>query len=65
MTQLEADQFDSTAHQDARAEGATASKPDRTHLNDLGKQVFGKMVAKAASESVDTLKPYILPNASH
>ena len=44
MNQQEADQFDAQAHPDASAENATA-KPDRTHLNEHGKEVFGRMVA--------------------
>jgi lysophospholipase L1-like esterase len=44
MTQQEADAFDMTGHPDAKAEAAT-DKPDRTHLNDKGKALFGRMVA--------------------
>jgi len=44
MTQQQADQFDAQAHPDAKAENG-AAKPDRTHLNEHGKQVFGRLVA--------------------
>ena len=44
MDQQQADQFDAQAHPDANAENG-AAKPDRTHLNDHGKQVFGRLVA--------------------
>jgi lysophospholipase L1-like esterase len=44
MDQQQADQFDAQAHPDAKAENDPA-KPDRTHLNERGKQVFGRMVA--------------------
>src|SRR6185437_514678 len=44
MDQQQADQFDAQAHPDASAENG-ATKPDRTHLNDHGKQVFGRLVA--------------------
>jgi hypothetical protein len=60
MTQEQADQFDATTHEDAKAENATATAPDRTHLNDRGKRTFGDMVAKAASANVPALSPYIV-----
>lgn len=44
-TQEEADAFNATTHPDANAENGSAVKPDRTHLNDKGKAVFGRMVA--------------------
>jgi hypothetical protein len=44
MDQQKADQFDAQAHPDAKAENG-AAKPDRTHLNEHGKQVFGRLVA--------------------
>lgn len=59
MTQQQADRYDATTHPDAAVEGATAIQPDRTHLNELGKQVFGDMVARAASQNLPALKPYI------
>lgn len=54
MTQKQADRYDAnTTH------GVTAPKPDRTHLNALGKRTFGDMVARAASRTVPALRPYI------
>jgi lysophospholipase L1-like esterase len=44
MTQVQADEFDMTGHADAKAENGAAPL-DRTHLNDKGKAVFGRMVA--------------------
>jgi lysophospholipase L1-like esterase len=44
MTQEQADEFDATGHADQRAENAK-SAIDRTHLNDSGKKVFGRIVA--------------------
>jgi lysophospholipase L1-like esterase len=59
MTQEQADQYDMTRHPDAKAEGATATTPDRTHLNDLGKRTFGDIVAQAAYDTVPALRRYI------
>ena len=59
MTQEQADQYDATTHEDAKAEGATVTTPDRTHLNALGKRIFGDMVAQAAYDTVPALRPYI------
>jgi lysophospholipase L1-like esterase len=59
MTQEQADQYNMIRHPDAKAEGATATTPDRTHLNDLGKRVFSDMVAQAAYDAVPALRPYI------
>jgi lysophospholipase L1-like esterase len=59
MTQQEADRFNASTHEDAAAERTAATAPDRTHLNELGKRTFGGMVARAASERVPALKPYI------
>ena len=44
MTQEQADAFDAPVHPDANAENKP-SRPDRTHLNEKGSQVFGRMVA--------------------
>jgi lysophospholipase L1-like esterase len=44
MTQQQADEFDATGHADARAENGK-TPIDRTHLNDKGKAVFGRIVA--------------------
>jgi lysophospholipase L1-like esterase len=41
MTQAQADEFDAPVHPDA-----TSTGPDRTHLNDKGSRVFGRMVAR-------------------
>ena len=45
LTQEQADAFDMVGHPDEKAENTNAAKPDRTHLNDKGKAVFGRMVA--------------------
>ncbi|MDR3735397.1 MAG: rhamnogalacturonan acetylesterase [Acidobacteriaceae bacterium] len=47
MTQEQADQFDASAHPDAKAENSDKAKPslDRTHLNAYGQKVFGRLVA--------------------
>ena len=45
LTQEQADGFDMAGHADAKAENGSAAKPDRTHLNEAGKMLFGRMVA--------------------
>lgn len=45
MSQEQADELDAVAHPDERAENGSATKLDRTHLNEKGKAVFGRMVA--------------------
>jgi len=47
LTQAQADEFDAVNHADAKAENAGKPAPalDRTHLNDKGKAVFGRIVA--------------------
>jgi len=45
MTQEQADTFNAEGHPDAAAERTAPAKPDRTHLNDKGKALFGRMVA--------------------
>ena len=45
MTQEQADTLDAVSHPDAAPENGTPAKPDRTHLNDEGKKIFGRMVA--------------------
>jgi lysophospholipase L1-like esterase len=45
ITQDQADSFDMMGHPDEKAENVNAAKPDRTHLNDKGKALFGRMVA--------------------
>jgi lysophospholipase L1-like esterase len=44
MTQAQADEFDATGHADERAENGKVAI-DRTHLDDAGKKVFGRMIA--------------------
>jgi lysophospholipase L1-like esterase len=44
MTQAQADEFDATGHSDERVENGKAAI-DRTHLDDAGKKVFGRMIA--------------------
>ncbi len=45
MTQEQADTLDADSHPDAKAENGAGSKPDRTHLNEQGKTLFGRLVA--------------------
>ena len=59
MTQQQADRFDMQAHPDAKAENGSATRPDRTHLNEYGKTVFGQMVATEAKRVVPALAPYV------
>jgi hypothetical protein len=59
MTQQQADQFDMQGHPDAKAENGSATRPDRTHLNERGKAVFGQMVATEVKRVVPALAPYI------
>jgi len=54
MTQQQADRYDGNT-----IDGVIARKPDRTHLNELGKKTFGDMVARATSRNVPALRPYI------
>lgn len=61
MTQEQADQFDMLHHDDAKAEGATATTPDRTHLNAIGKKTFGDMMAQAIYDAVPALRSDISP----
>jgi lysophospholipase L1-like esterase len=62
MTQEQADGFDMTGHADAKAENG-AAKLDRTHLNDKGKAVFGRMVADALVRTQVELGPDLLGEA--
>lgn len=62
MTQEQADGFDMTGHADAKAENG-ATKLDRTHLNDKGKAVFGRMVADALIRTQVELGPDVLGEA--
>jgi len=45
LSQAEADELDAVGHPDAKAENGSVTKPDRTHLDDRGKALFGRMVA--------------------
>jgi lysophospholipase L1-like esterase len=45
MSQEQADELDAGAHPDAKAENGSGAKLDRTHLDDNGKAIFGRMVA--------------------
>jgi lysophospholipase L1-like esterase len=58
-TQEQADAFNAESHPDAAAEKATAAKPDRTHLNDRGKALFGRMVADNVIRTEVELGPNI------
>ena len=59
MDQQQADQFDAQGHRDANAENAPA-KPDRTHLNEHGKQVFGRLVADNVIRTQVELGPNVV-----
>ncbi len=59
MTQAQADEFDMTGHADAKAENGVAPL-DRTHLNDKGKKVFGRMVADALVRTQVELGPDVV-----
>jgi hypothetical protein len=61
MTQEQADQYDATDREDAGPGSPTANTPDRTHLNLIGKETFGTIVANAAAHAVPALAPYISP----
>lgn len=54
MTQTQADRYDANTN-----DGLIARRPDRTHLNELGKRTFGDMVADAVSRNVPALASYI------
>jgi lysophospholipase L1-like esterase len=66
LGQDEADSFDAQTHPDAKAENNAAATRDRTHLNDKGKAVFGRMVADNVIRSQVELGPNVngLPAAS-
>lgn len=59
MTQQQADQFDMQGHPDAKVENGSATRPDRTHLNEHGKIVFGQMVATEVKRVAPALAPYV------
>jgi lysophospholipase L1-like esterase len=58
------DRIDATNHEDAGAGNSTANTPDRTHLNLIGKETFGTIVANAAAHAVPALAPNISPEAN-
>jgi lysophospholipase L1-like esterase len=59
LGQAKADEFDAVGHADAKAENG-AVKLDRTHLNDRGKAVFGRMVADALVRTQVELGPDVI-----
>ena len=66
--QAEADGFDATGHEDAKAENQGAAKNegavnlDRTHLNAKGQKVFGEMVAsELVRERPELRADFVLP----
>ena len=60
LTQEQADEFDMEGHPDAAAEGAAKAKPDRTHLDEAGKKLFGRMVADNVIRSEVELGPNVV-----
>lgn|SRR6185312_4110182 len=58
-TQADADTFDAVGHADARAEQGK-SAVDRTHLDDKGKAVFGRIVADALIRTQVELGPDVV-----
>lgn len=66
MSQAEADEFNATAHPDQRAEQGK-DLVDRTHLNDYGKKVFGRIVAENVVRTQVELGPDLIgvPVAAH
>ena len=66
MSQAEADRYDATGHEDAKAENAgptAGAKLDRTHLNPLGQAVFGRMVADQLVRTQVELGPDVIGEA--
>jgi lysophospholipase L1-like esterase len=59
MTQEQADQFDATGHADQAAENKKASL-DRTHLNEKGQMLFGRMVADTLIRTQVELGPDVV-----
>jgi len=66
MSQAEADEFDATGHADQRAENGAAPL-DRTHLDEYGKKVFGRIVAESIVRTQIELGPDLIgtPVAQH
>jgi lysophospholipase L1-like esterase len=60
MTQAQADQFDAEDHPDVKAENGTAGKLDRTHLNQHGKEVFGRLIADNVIRTQVELGPDVI-----
>jgi lysophospholipase L1-like esterase len=59
MTQEQADQFNATGHADQRAENQK-SPIDRTHLNQKGQMLFGRMVADTLVRTQVELGPDVI-----
>jgi lysophospholipase L1-like esterase len=59
MTQTQADEFNATGHEDARAENKK-SVVDRTHLNPRGQALFGRMVADTLVRTQVELGPDVV-----
>jgi lysophospholipase L1-like esterase len=59
MTQEQADQFDATGHADQRAENQK-TPIDRTHLNEKGQTLFGRMVAETLIRTQVELGPDVI-----
>jgi len=59
MTQSQADEFDAPVHPDA-----TSTGPDRTHLNEKGSQVFGRMVARELARVCEELRSSVTAQAA-
>jgi lysophospholipase L1-like esterase len=59
LTQEQADRFNAATNSDAANEKASNAKPDRTHLNDSGKAVFGEMVAREVIRTQPQLRQYL------
>jgi lysophospholipase L1-like esterase len=60
MTQEQADDFDMTNHPDAKAESTSTAAPDRTHLNEKGKAIFGRLIADNVIRSEVELGPNVI-----
>jgi lysophospholipase L1-like esterase len=62
LTQEQADEFDAVGHADAKAENAGKAAPalDRTHLDDKGKAVFGRIVADNLVRTQVELEPDVV-----
>jgi len=59
MTQAQADEFDASGHADQKAENSAIAL-DRTHLNDKGKKVFGRMIADNLVRTLVELGPDVI-----